>query len=96
MDQHKMIIQSVGRAAIKTFVQAGVGAVGVLILAWAATQTTNVANGGDVRDIDWTPLLGFLAIFALAGIASLTSLLMNWSKKSEPPPVVVNEPVAEG
>jgi hypothetical protein len=93
VDEHKLIIQSIGKAALKTFVQAGVGTVGVFLLAWVAVQTTNISNGGNVRDIDWTPLLGFLAMFCLAGIAALTSLAMNWSKRTTQPPVVVNEPV---
>jgi hypothetical protein len=92
VDQHKLIVQSIGRAALKTFVQAGVGAAGTLLLVWIMSEYTDITNGESPSDIDWKGLAGIAVIFCLMGLSALTSLVMNWAKKSEPPPVVLREP----
>jgi hypothetical protein len=89
-----LIVQTKAKAAAKTFVQAGVGAAGTLLLVWLMAEYTDITNGESVSDIDWKGLAGIAAIFCLMGIAALTSLAMNWAKKPEPPPVVIDQPVA--
>ena len=89
MNQKKLaqdIVQTKGRAAAKTFLQAVIGAAGVLLLAWITNATTGLLGGGDVRDIDLTPLIGIAAIGLLGGIAALTSVAMNWAKPPAQPP----------
>lgn len=73
-------VQTKARAAAKTFVQVFVGAAGLLFLAWIASAMNIISGGGNVRDIDLTPLIGIVATGVLAGISALTSLAMNWSK----------------
>ena len=96
MDSHVLIVQTKLRAAVKTFAQAGIGAAGTLFLAWILSEYTDISNGESVSDIDWRGLAGIAAIFCLMGISALASLAMNWAKKPEPPPVVIQEPVTEG
>lgn len=78
LDQN--IVQTKARAAAKTFLQAGIGVAGVALLAWITSAMGLISGGGDVRDIDLTPLIGIGATFLLAGIAALASVAMNWSK----------------
>jgi hypothetical protein len=93
MDSHVLIIQTKLRAAVKTFVQAGIGAAGTLFLAWILAEYTDITNGESVNDIDWRSLAGIVAVFCLMGISAIASLAMNWAKKAEAPPVVIDEPV---
>jgi hypothetical protein len=93
MDSHVLIIQTKLRAAVKTFVQAGIGAAGTLFLAWVLAEYTDITNGETVNDIDWKSLAGIAAVFCLMGLSALASLAMNWAKKAGPPPVVIEEPV---
>jgi hypothetical protein len=99
MDQHKMIVQSVGKAAAKTFIQAFLAVFVPLFLLWATSNTailTNEQNGGTI-DLDFKPLIAGATAAAIAGVAALLSAGWNLSKGPvAQPPVVINEPVAEG
>jgi hypothetical protein len=93
MDSQVLIIQTKAKAAVKTFIQAGIGAVGTLFVAWLLANYTSIIGGSSVRDIDWSALGAMAAGFCLMGISALASLAMNWAKTPQPPPVVINEPV---
>jgi hypothetical protein len=93
MNSQVLIIQTKLRAAVKTFVQAGIGAAGTLFLAWVLAEYTDVTNGESVNDIDWRSLAGIAAVFCLMGLSALASLAMNWAKRPEEPPVIIEEPV---
>jgi hypothetical protein len=99
MDQHKMIVQSVSKAAAKTFIQAFLAVFVPLFLLWATSNTailTNEQNGGSI-DLDFKPLIAGATAAAIAGVAALLSAGWNLSKgPTVQPPVVINEPVAEG
>ncbi len=93
------IVQTKARAAAKTFLQAFVGIAGAALLLWLGAQANVVNGGGDVRDIDFNPLLGILTAGTIAGISALTSLAMNWSKPAAAPVVaeeVVRKPLLPG
>jgi hypothetical protein len=99
VDQHKMILQSVGKAAVKTFLQAFLAVFVPLFLLWATSNTamlTNEQSGGSI-DLDFKPLVAGLTAAAIAGVAAVLSAAWNISKgPTVQPPVVINEPVAEG
>lgn len=99
VDQHKMILQSVGKAAAKTALQAFLAVFVPLFLLWATSNTavlTNADAGGSI-DLDLKPVMAAAVAGILAAIAATLSAVWNWSKGPVvQPPVVINDPVAEG
>ncbi len=79
MATNKLVVQSAGKAALKTFLQAFLAVFGPLSIAMLNGYVSTVQAGGEVVvDFNiWTNvLLGGLA----GGIAGLISLLWNWAK----------------
>jgi hypothetical protein len=96
VDQHKLIVQSVGKAAAKTFLQAFLAVFVPLFLLWATSNTamlTNEQSGGNI-DLDFKPLIAAGTAAAIAGVAALLSAGWNLSKgPTSDTPVVVQPPV---
>lgn len=91
--QHKLIVQSVGKAAAKTFVQAFIGVLFLLVVPQLANWYTVVAGGGTVDiDIKWWANVIISAVGA--GVAALISAAWNSLKgPTQETPVVVPPPV---
>lgn len=96
----KMVVQSIGKAAAKTALQAFLAVFVPLFLLWVSGNTavlTNTQNGGNI-DIDFKPVAAAAVAGGLAALAAVLSALWNWSKgptSSQPvtvqPPVVVDK-----
>ena len=76
---HKMVIQTAGKAAVKTFIQAFLAVFAPLSLLVLNGYVSTVQEGGSVVfDLNaWTNLL---IGGAAGGIAGLISLVWNWAK----------------
>ena len=96
MDTHKVIVQSIGKAAAKTFLQAFLAVFVPLFLLWATSNTavlTNAQSGGNI-DLDFKPLIAGATAAVIAGFAALLSAAWNLSKgPTQNQPVVVDPPV---
>lgn len=92
----KMVVQSIGKAAAKTFLQAFLSVFVPLFLLWVTSNTavlTNEANGGNI-DIDFKPVAAAATAALLAAIAAVLSALWNYTKgPTQNTPVVVDPPV---
>ena len=92
----KVIVQSIGKAAAKTFLQAFLAVFVPLFLLWATSNTavlTNQQSGGNI-DLDFKPVVAAATAALLAAIAAVLSAVWNWSKgPTSNQPVVVDPPV---
>ena len=78
----QVVVQTIGKAAAKTFLQAFLAVFVPLFLMWVAGNTavlTNTQNGGHI-DIDFQPVMAAAVAGLLAAAAALISALWNWSK----------------
>jgi hypothetical protein len=92
----KMVVQSIGKAAAKTALQAFLAVFVPLFLLWVSGNTavlTNTQNGGNI-DIDFKPVAAAAVAGGLAALAAVLSALWNWSKgPTSNQPVTVQPPV---
>ena len=72
----KQVTQSVGKAALKTFLQAFLGVIS-MILVPVLMGWQNVVGDGGVIDFDGRWFLGVLIASAGAGVAALISFAQN-------------------
>lgn len=85
-----VVVQSIGKAAAKTALQAFLAVFVPLFLLWVSGNTavlTNTQNGGNI-DIDFKPVMAAAVAGVLAALAATLSALWNWSKGptvSQPP-----------
>ena len=90
---HKVIVQSIGKAAAKTFLQAFLGIMALIVVPHLGTWVTDVQSGGTV-DVDLKWWANALLAATGAGIAALISVAWNWSKgPTSQQPIVVAPPV---
>ncbi len=78
----KVVVQTIGKAAAKTFGQAFLAVFVPLFLLWVTSNTaalTNEANGGNI-DIDFKPVAAAATAALLAAIAACLSALWNYTK----------------
>jgi protein-S-isoprenylcysteine O-methyltransferase Ste14 len=96
VDTHKVVVQTIGKAAAKTALQAFLAVFVPLFLLWVTGNTavlTNQQNGGNI-DIDFNPVMAAAVAGGLAALAASLSALWNWSKgPTSDTPVVVQPPV---
>lgn len=75
----KVVTQTVLKAAAKTFLQAFVGVLALLLAPTLTNWAVDLQNGGDIRvDVNWFVKVLIAAVGA--GIAALISAAWNWSK----------------
>ncbi len=75
----KTVTQTVAKAAAKTFLQAFLGVLALLLAPVLTGWATTLGNGGDiVVDVDFISKVLIAGVGA--GIAALISLAWNWSK----------------
>lgn len=75
----KVVTQTVLKAAAKTFLQAFVGVLALLLAPTLTSWAVDLQNGGDIRvDVNWFVKVLIAAVGA--GIAALISAAWNWSK----------------
>lgn len=92
-----VVVQTILRAAVKTFIQAGIVFIAPPLLAWInGTQLalTNAASGGSI-DIDLKPLAAIGIGAVLAGVAALISAAWNWTKGPTTTKPVTAQPPAK-
>lgn len=88
---NKTIIQSIGKAALKTFLQAFIGVLVLLAVPTLGNWVTSVQSGGEVSvDLEWWTKVFIAAVGA--GIAALISFIWNSLNKTTETPVVVDPP----
>lgn len=94
-DNQVVVVQTILRAAVKTFIQAGVVFIVPPLLAWiggAQLALSNAQSGGNI-DIDLKPLAAIGIGAALAGCAALISATWNWANgPTTTKPVVIQPP----
>ena len=75
----KVVTQTVIKAAAKTFLQAFVGVLALLLAPTLTNWAVDLQNGGDIRvDVNWFVKVLIAAVGA--GIAALISAAWDWSK----------------
>lgn len=75
----KEVTQTVAKAAAKTFLQAFLSVLALLLVPVLTNWTTTLSNGGTIDiDVDFVSQVAIAAVGA--GIAALISLAWNWSK----------------
>lgn len=78
---HKLVTQSVANAAAKTFLQAFIGVLALLLVPTLTNWAVDLQQGGDIQiDANWFVKVLIAAVGA--GIAALISGVWNWSKTS--------------
>lgn len=91
-----VVVQTVAKAAAKTFIQTFVVTVAPLLLAWIGSQQlalSNAQTGGNV-DINFSPLPAILVGGLMAAVAALISAAWNLAKgPTTTTPVTVQPPV---
>lgn len=84
----KIIVQTVAKAAAKTFLQAAIAILALLLVPHLGTWVTTVQEGGTI-DIDIAWWGNVLLAATGGGIAALISAVWNWTRgPSYPPPPV--------
>jgi hypothetical protein len=77
----KLVTQTVAMAAAKTFLQAFVGVLALLLVPILTNWAVDLQNGGDIQiETGWFVKVLIAAVGA--GIAALISAVWNWSKSS--------------
>jgi hypothetical protein len=75
----KLVTQTVAMAAAKTFLQAFVGVLALLLVPILTNWAVDLQNGGDIQiETGWFVKVLIAAVGA--GIAALISAVWNWSK----------------
>ncbi len=75
----KLVTQTVAKGAAKTFLQAFIGVLALLLVPMLTNWAVDLQNGGDIQvDVDWFVKVLIAAVGA--GIAALISAVWNWSK----------------
>lgn len=75
----KQVTQTIAKAAAKTFLQAFLAVLALLLVPMLTSWTDAVSNGGAVT-VDTDLIQNVLIAAVGAGIAALISLAWNWSK----------------
>jgi len=76
---NKLVTQTVAKGAAKTFLQAFIGVLALLLVPTLTNWAVDLQNGGEIKvDLDWFVKVLIAAVGA--GIAALISAVWNWSK----------------
>jgi hypothetical protein len=75
----KLVTQTIAKAAAKTFLQAFIGVLALLLVPTLTNWAVDLQKGGDIQvDASWFVKVLIAAVGA--GIAALISTVWNWSK----------------
>lgn len=79
-----VVVQTVARAALKTFAQAFVSGLVLTFTPWLMSIADTLSNGGDVTMDDLNVGAKLVIAAAIGAVASLISLAMNFFEKTLP------------